>query len=103
MVDPTHLHDLEGLDFAGVLDVRATAQVNQGTATVDGTLLPGNQLVNVVKLVLAVREHLLEVLFRDLQPIEALLLLEDPGSPAIEGSPVGLAHDTSIAQLLAID
>lgn len=72
-----HLHDLERLYLSGVLDVGTSAQIDQGTAAVDSTALSSHELVDVVKLVLAVGEHLLEVLLGNLQSVEALLLLED--------------------------
>jgi len=46
----------------GVLDVRTTAKIDQGTVTVHSALLASNQLVDVVQFVLAVPEHLLQVL-----------------------------------------
>ena len=96
MAGSPYLHDLEGLDLTGVLDVRSSAKVDQGTATVDRTLLPSDQLVDVVQLVLAVRKHLPEVLLGDLQSVKALLLLEYPRCPAIERRPVGLSNHTPV-------
>lgn len=61
-----------------------SAQVDQGTTPVDSALLSGDELVNVVQLVLAVGEHLLEVLLRNLQSIETLLFLEDAVGVAVQ-------------------
>lgn len=95
----SYLHDLEGLDLAGVLNVRASAEIDQGTATVDGALLSGDQLLNVVQLVFAVREHLPEVLFRDLQSVKALLLLEDFGGLVVQRLPVSFLDDTAVDEV----
>ena len=93
----THLHDLEGLDLAGALDMGTSAQIDQGTTPVDSALLSGDELVNVVQLVLAVREHLLEVLLRNLQSIETLLLLEDAVGVAVQQRPIGFSDDAAIS------
>lgn len=90
------LHYLEIFDLPRVLDMRTTAQINQGTTAIDGTLLPSHELVDIVQLVLAVREHLLEVFLGDLQSIKALLLLENARSLVVKCRPVGLVHHTSI-------
>lgn len=95
----TYLHDLESLDLASALDVGTPAQIDKSTAPVDGALFAGHQLVNVVKLVLAVCEHLLEVLLGDLQPVEALLLLEDTRGFVVQGRPISLPDDTTVSQL----
>jgi hypothetical protein len=78
------------------LNVRATAEIDEGTATVDGAALASHELVNVVQLVFAVGKHLLEVLFGDLQSIEALLLLEDARRPGVKRFPVGLSNNASM-------
>lgn len=70
--------------------MRAPAQVDQGTAPVHGTPLARHQLINVVQLIFAVREHLPEVFFTDLQSIEALLFLEDSLRFLLKRRPVGL-------------
>lgn len=93
----TYLHDLEGLDFAGVLNVRASAEIDKGTATVDGATLAGDKLINIVQLVFAVCEHLLEVLFGNIQTVEALLLLEDTCSLSVKCLPVRLLDNLSVS------
>ena len=80
----SYLHDLEGLDFAGALNMRTPTEIDECTTTVHRTLFSSHQLVNIVQLILAVREHLSKILFCDLQSIEALLFLEDSGRFAIE-------------------
>lgn len=95
----SYLHDLEGLDLASVLDVRSSAKIDQGSATVDGALFSGDQLFDVVQLVLAVREHLPEVLFRDFQSVKALFLLEDPRGLVVQRLPVTLLNDTAVYQV----
>jgi len=97
------LHDLEGLDLASVLNMGSTAQINQSTAAVHCRLLPSNQLINVMKFVLGIGEHLLQVLLGHLQTVEALLLLEDFSSTVIERLPVGFADDTSNSLLALSD
>jgi hypothetical protein len=92
----SYLHNLEGLDFSRVLDVRTSAKVDQGTASINRTLFSGHKLVNVVQFIFAVGEHFLEVFFRDLQTVEALLFLEDPRRSAIQGRPVTLSYNTAI-------
>lgn len=84
LISYAYLHDLESLNLASVLDVRASAEINKGTATVDSAAFAGNELVNIVQLVFAVCEHLLEVLLGDLQTVEALLLFEDTGRLGIK-------------------
>lgn len=91
----TYLHDLEGLDLASVLNVRASAEIDEGTATVDGAALAGDKLVNIVQLVFTVCEHLLEVLLRNLQSVEALLFLEDTCRLSIKCLPISLPDNPS--------
>jgi hypothetical protein len=76
--------------------MRSTAQINQGTAAIHGTLLPSHKLVNIVQLVLAVRKHLLEVLLGDLQSVEALLLLENARGLGLKCRPIRGDHDTTV-------
>ena len=64
---PAYLHDLESLDLASVLNVRASAEIDKGSATVDGAAFTSDELINVVQLIFAVSEHLLEVLLGHLQ------------------------------------
>jgi hypothetical protein len=97
MTSPSHayLHNLEGLDLASVLDMRASAEIDKGSATVDGAALASDELVNVVQLIFAVCEHLLEVLLGDLQSVEALLLFKDARRLGVERLPVSLTDNTS--------
>jgi hypothetical protein len=74
----------------------ASAKVDQGTASINRTLFSCDKLINVVQFVFAVGKHFLEVFLRDLQSIEALLFLEDPRRPAIQGRPVTLSYNTTI-------
>jgi hypothetical protein len=92
----SYLHNLEGLDLSSVLDVRASAKVDQGTASINGTLFSGDKLVNVVQFIFAVGKHFLEVFLRDLQSVEALLFLEDPRRSAIQCRPVILSYNKAI-------
>ena len=71
------------------------AEINQGTTSVNGTLLPSDKFVDVVQLVLAVRKHLPEILLGDFQSVETLLLFENLVGPVVEGLPVGLFYDTA--------
>jgi hypothetical protein len=92
-----YLHDLEGLDLASVLNMRASAEIDKGSATVDGAAFTGDELINVVQLIFAVSEHLLEVLLGDLQSVEALFLLEDARGLVVERFPITLANNPSVS------
>lgn len=76
--------------------MRASAQINQRTTAIDSTLFSSHKLVNVMHLVFAVAEHLFQVLFRNLQPIETLLLLEDLGCFTVERRPIAFPNSTAI-------
>src|SRR5438270_4877993 len=53
------LHDLEGCNLPCVLDMRSLAQVDKGAISINSAALTiRNKLVDVVRLVFAVREHL---------------------------------------------
>ena len=91
-----YLHDLEGLDLASVLDVRSSAKVNQGTASVHGALFARNELIDVVQLVFAVRKHFAEILLGNFQAIEALLVLEDPLDFLLKRRPVRLNDNAAV-------
>ena len=80
----------------------APAQIDQGTTPVDSALLSSHQLIDVVQLVLAVREHLLEVFFRNLQSVEALLFLEDAGGFAVQRRPIGFPDDTAASLSVSV-
>lgn len=92
----THLHDLHSLDLASVLDVRTAAQIDKGTAAVDCAVLSLDKVVDIVKLILGVGEHLLQVLLGNLQSLELLLLLADLLRSLVESRPVGLLHDFAV-------
>lgn len=70
--------DGESLDISSVRDVRSSAQIDEGAASIDGTLgAIGHSLVDEVFLVLAVLEHLEEFVLGHLQTLKRLLLLDD--------------------------
>ena len=91
-----YLHDLEGLDLASVLNMRASAEIDKGTVTIDGAAFAGDELINVVQLVFAVCEHLFEVLLGNFQSVEALLLLEATRRSDVKRFPVGLTDNPSV-------
>jgi hypothetical protein len=94
----SYLHDLEGLDFTSVLDVRSPTEIDQGTTAVNRALLTRHQLIDIMKLIFAVGEHLLEVLLRDFEAIEALLFLEDTRGLAVQGRPIGFTNDAAVTK-----
>lgn len=77
----------------------APTQINEGTATIHCTFFPRHQLINIVQLILAVREHLFKIFLRNFQSIEALLFLKNAGCFAVKGRPIRFLNDTS-AQML---
>ena len=79
--------------------MRAPAKIDKRTTAIYSALLAGNQLINIVQLVLAVREHFLQVLFRNLQPVKALFVLENSIGLAIDGRPIGFPNNTSAVAL----
>jgi hypothetical protein len=95
MVQHTHLHNPESLDLASILDMRASAKIDQSAASVYGALLPFHKMIDVVQFVLAVREHLLEIVLGDFQPVEALFLLENLNGLLIQWCPICLLHNAS--------
>ena len=78
MFPVTYLEYGKGLDVAGGRDVGSSAQINEGTTSVNSALgAIGNSLLNEVLLVLAVLEHLKKLLLGHLETLERLLLLHN--------------------------
>lgn len=75
--------------------MRAPAEIDKRTASVNSALLSSHKLVNIVQLVLAVRKHLLEVLLGNLQSVETLLLLENLRCPVVKDLPICLFNDAA--------
>ncbi len=75
--------------------MRAPAEIDKRTASVNSALLSSHKLVNIVQLVLAVRKHLLEVLLGNLQSVETLLLLENLRCSVVKDLPICLFNDTA--------
>lgn len=74
----SYLENGECLDVSGVRDVGTTAEIDQRTASIYCTLgSVGNALVDEVKLVFAVLEHLNKLLLGHLETLKWLLLLDD--------------------------
>jgi len=90
--------DGKGLDVARMRHVRPSAQVDEGTTSVHRALgAVGHALVDEVLLVLAVSEHLEELVLGHLEADERLLLLDDGGGQGLEGLFV-LVRDGGAAQ-----
>lgn len=86
--------DSEGLDVSGVRDVGSSAQIDEGTASIDSALgAIGHSLVDEVLLVLAVLEHLKEFILGHLQTLEGLLLLDDGARQLLESLLVLLSNN----------
>ena len=78
MFTVTYLEYGKGLDVAGGRDVGSSAQIDEGTTSVNSALgAIGNSLLNEVLLVLAVLEHLKKLLLSHLETLERLLLLHN--------------------------
>jgi UDP:flavonoid glycosyltransferase YjiC (YdhE family) len=74
----SYLENGECLDVSGVRDVGTTAEIDQGTASIYCTLgSVGNTLVDEVKLVFAVLEHLNKLFLGHLETLKWLFLLDD--------------------------
>lgn len=74
----TYPENGKGLDVASGGDVRSSAQIDQGTTSVHSTLgAIGNTLLNEILLVLAVLEHLKELVLGHFQTLERLLLFDN--------------------------
>lgn len=74
----TYSEDGKGLDVTGGRDVRSSAQIDKGAASVNSTLgAIRDSLLNEILLVLAVLEHLEELILGHLQTLERLLLLDN--------------------------
>lgn len=73
-----YLEDGKGLDVTSGGDVRTSAQINEGTTSVDSTLgAIRYSLLDEVLLVLAVLKHLKKLLLGHLETLKGLLLLDD--------------------------
>lgn len=73
-----HLEDGKRLNVSGMGDVRASAKIDERTASVDSTRgAVGDTLVDEVLLVFAVVEHLKELVLGHFQTLKGLLLLDD--------------------------
>lgn len=82
--------------------MRAPAEIDKRTASVNSALLSSHKLVNIVQLVLAVRKHLLEVLLGNLQSVETLLLLENFRCPVVKDLPICLFNDAAAKENISI-
>jgi hypothetical protein len=81
----TYPENGKGLDVTGGRDVRSSAQIDKGTASVDSTLgAIRDSLLNEILLVLAVLEHLKELILGHLQTLERLLLLDNAVGELLE-------------------
>jgi hypothetical protein len=84
----------KGLDVASGGDVRSSAQIDQGTASVHSTLgAIGNTLLNEILLVLAVLEHLKELVLGHFQTLERLLLFDNVVGELLEGLLILISDD----------
>ncbi|KAI6760208.1 hypothetical protein HG531_013409 [Fusarium graminearum] len=73
-----YLEDGKGLDVTSGGDVRTSAQIDEGTTSVDSTLgAIRYSLLDEVLLVLAVLKHLKKLLLGHLETLKGLLLLDD--------------------------
>lgn len=90
----TYLEDGERLDISGSRNVRTSAQIDKRTASVDsaqGTVR--NSLVDEMLLVLAVVEHLEELILGHFQTLKGLLLLDDGIGQRLQSLLVLLLND----------
>jgi len=98
----THSEDGEGLDVASGGDVRSSAQIDEGTASVDGALgAIRHSLVNEILLVLAVLEHLEELLLGHLKTLKGLLLLDDIGREGVKRLLVLVGDSLTVALFIS--
>lgn len=86
----------EGLDLRGVREMRATAQVDEGTTTVGSANRSVRDLIaQDLDLVLVILEHLQSLLLRDLQTLEGLLLTDGGSKELLELLVVLVSHDSA--------
>lgn len=57
--------------------MRTTAKINKRATAINCAILPVDEVIDVMQLVLAVREHLLEIVLGDFESLKRLLLLTD--------------------------
>jgi len=95
----SYLHDVESLDSTSVRNVRTSAQIDQGTATVDGGAgAIGNLVLDNVLLVLVVAEHLEQILLLQGETLESLLLLDGLLGDLLQGLPVRLQNRLGVGE-----
>lgn len=81
----TYPENGKGLDVTGGGDVRSSAQIDKGAASVDSALgAIRDSLLNKILLVFAVLEHLEELILGHLQTLERLLLLDNAVGELLE-------------------
>lgn len=89
--------DGECLNVSGIRHVRSTAQIDEGTTSVDGRLgALGHALVDEILLVLAVLEHLKQFVLGHLETNKRLLLFNDGVGDGLEGLLVLLSNGLTI-------
>jgi hypothetical protein len=90
----TYPENGKGLDVTSGGDVRSSAQIDQGTASVHSTLgAVGNSLLNEILLVLAVLEHLKELVLGHFQTLKRLLLLDNVVGELLKGLLILISDD----------
>jgi hypothetical protein len=97
MFPVAYLEHGKGLDVAGGRDVGSSAQIDEGTTSVDSTLgAIGNSLLNEVLLVLAVLEHFKKLLLGHFQTLERLFLLHNSVRQLLQSLLVLLSNNLAI-------
>lgn len=90
----TYLEDGERLDISGSRNVRTSAQIDKRTASVDSAQSTvRNSLVDEMLLVLAVVEHLEELILGHFQTLKGLLLLDNGVGQTFQSLLVLLLND----------
>lgn len=97
-----YLHDFQGPNLACVLNMGTPAKINERTTTIDGAVLSFDEIVDVMQFVLAVREHLFEVFFGDIQSFKCLLLLAYTGCFLVQRRPVRLPYNLAMGMLVVV-
>lgn len=98
----TYLEDGEGFNVSGGRNMRTSAQIDERTASVDGAQSAvRNSLVDEILLVLAVVEHLKELILGHFQTLKGLLLLDNGVGQRFQGLLVVLLNDLAKQQQLA--
>ena len=92
----TNLHNLKGLDSAGMRDVRTTTEVNQRSTTIHRrTRAIGNLVLDQMLLVLVVPEHLQEIDLGEDEAVEGLLVLDDLAGDGLQWLPIRILHHSA--------